>query len=71
MNFGSQYRSVRLRRGLSIKQVKNELNSSTVSHFEINDQDINLSNWITLLNSIYMGPNEFLELTNKKVDNVD
>lgn len=65
-DIGEVYREIRLRRGLAIKQVKQRLDSSAVSHFERDNSDIRVSNLMMLLRPTLMDVDEFTQLIEPK-----
>lgn len=59
---GELFRTIRNRRGLTIRQVHGNLHKTAVSHFENNGSDIRMTNLMTILKPTYTMPQEFFEL---------
>lgn len=56
---GGLFRTIRNRRGLTIRQVHGNLHKTAVSHFENIDSDIRMTNLMTILKPTYTMPQSY------------
>lgn len=65
---GQTFKHIRIRRGLTIEDVKSDLHQSAVFHFERHNQDIRLLNLIHILAPTFTSLSEFVSLLGVKAD---